>query len=205
MAVVNLLGDSIIDNKIYVGQHELSVSEHLHNLTDDIINTLAIDGHTTKDVLNIQINRLPRYSTHQVLSIGGNDLLQNISFLQIYEKYSANDVLEQAVGIMAPIKKRYQTIVNKLSQQDSSILLCTVYEGNLLNDPLLSDIALSSKAMVSMLNDIIYSTGNLFNAKVLDLRNIFIKPTDYANPIEPSHIGGSKFALEIHDWIEKSA
>ena len=174
MAVVNLLGDSIIDNKIYVGQHELSVSEHLHNLTDDIINTLAIDGHTTKDVLNIQLNRLPRYSTHQVLTIGGNDLLQNISFLQIYEKYSANDVLEQAVGIMAPIKKRYQTIVNKLSQQDSSILLCTVYEGNLLNDPLLSDIALSSKAMVSMLNDIIYSTGNLFNAKVLDLRNIFI-------------------------------
>ena len=205
MAVVNLLGDSIIDNKIYVGQHELSVSEHLHNLTDDIINTLAIDGHTTKDVLNIQINRLPRYSTHQVLTIGGNDLLQNISFLQIYEKYSANDVLEQAVGIMAPIKKRYQTIVNKLSQQDSSILLCTVYEGNLLNDPLLSDIALSSKAMVSMLNDIIYSTGNLFNAKVLDLRNIFIKPTDYANPIEPSHIGGYKFALEINDWLEKSA
>ena len=84
MAVVNLLGDSIIDNKIYVGQHELSVSEHLHNLTDDIINTLAIDGHTTKDVLNIQINKLPSYSTHQVLSIGGNDLLQNISFLQVY-------------------------------------------------------------------------------------------------------------------------
>ena len=54
MAVVNLLGDSIIDNKIYVGQHELSVSEHLHNLTDDIINILAVDGHTTKDVLNLR-------------------------------------------------------------------------------------------------------------------------------------------------------
>ena len=26
MAVVNLLGDSIIDNKIYVGPHELSVT-----------------------------------------------------------------------------------------------------------------------------------------------------------------------------------
>ena len=42
MAVVNLLGDSIIDNKIYVGPHELSVSEHLYNLTDDIINSLAV-------------------------------------------------------------------------------------------------------------------------------------------------------------------
>jgi hypothetical protein len=205
MAVVNLLGDSIIDNKIYVGPHELSVTEHLHNLTDDVINSIAVDGHTTKDVIHAQLDQLPYYSTHQVLSIGGNDLLQNMFFLKNAEQLTANEVFEQSVGIMAPIKRRYQTIVEKLSQQDSNILLCTVYEGNLLNDPLLYDIALSSKAMVSMLNDIVYSTANTYNAEVLELRNIFTKPKDYANPIEPSHIGGSKFALEINDWIQQSA
>ncbi len=205
MAVVNLLGDSIIDNKIYVGPHELSVTEHLHNLCDDVINSIAVDGHTTKDVIHNQLDLLPQYSTHQVLSIGGNDLLQNMYFLKNRERLSANEVFEQAVGIMAPIKRRYQTIVEKLSLQDSNILLCTVYEGNLLNDPLLYDIALSSKAMVSMLNDIVYSTANMYKAEVLELRNIFTKPRDYANPIEPSHIGGSKFALEINDWIQQSA
>ena len=205
MAVVNLLGDSIIDNKIYVGPHELSVTEHLHNLCDDVINSIAVDGHTTKDVIHNQLDLLPQYSTHQVLSIGGNDLLQNMYFLKNRERLSANEVFEQAVGIMAPIKRRYQTIVEKLSLQNSNILLCTVYEGNLLNDPLLYDIALSSKAMVSMLNDIVYSTANMYNAEVLELRNIFTKPRDYANPIEPSHIGGSKFALEINDWIQQSA
>ena len=205
MAVVNLLGDSIIDNKIYVGPHELSVTEHLHNLSDDVINSIAVDGHTTKDVIHNQLDLLPQYSTHQVLSIGGNDLLQNMYFLKNQERLTANEVFEQAVGIMAPIKRRYQTIVEKLSLQDSNILLCTVYEGNLLNDPLLYDIALSSKAMVSMLNDIVYSTANTYNAEVLELRNIFTKPRDYANPIEPSHIGGSKFALEINDWIQQSA
>ena len=205
MAVVNLLGDSIIDNKIYVGPHELSVTEHLHNLCDDVINSIAVDGHTTKDVIHNQLDLLPQYSTHQVLSIGGNDLLQNMYFLKNRERLSANEVFEQAVGIMAPIKRWYQTIVEKLSLQDSNILLCTVYEGNLLNDPLLYDIALSSKAMVSMLNDIVYSTANMYNAEVLELRNIFTKPRDYANPIEPSHIGGSKFALEINDWIQQSA
>ena len=205
MAVVNLLGDSIIDNKIYVGPHELSVTEHLHNLCDEVINSIAVDGHTTKDVIHNQLDLLPQYSTHQVLSIGGNDLLQNMYFLKNRERLSANEVFEQAVGIMAPIKRRYQTIVEKLSLQDSNILLCTVYEGNLLNDPLLYDIALSSKAMVSMLNDIVYSTANMYNAEVLELRNIFTKPRDYANPIEPSHIGGSKFALEINDWIQQSA
>ena len=205
MAVVNLRGDSIIDNKIYVGPHELSVTEHLHNLCDDVINSIAVDGHTTKDVIHNQLDLLPQYSTHQVLSIGGNDLLQNMYFLKNRERLSANEVSEQAVGIMAPIKRRYQTIVEKLSLQDSNILLCTVYEGNLLNDPLLYDIALSSKAMVSMLNDIVYSTANMYKAEVLELRNIFTKPRDYANPIEPSHIGGSKFALEINDWIQQSA
>ena len=205
MAVVNLLGDSIIDNKVYVGPHELSVTEHLHNLCDDVINSIAVDGHTTKDVIHNQLDLLPQYSTHQVLSIGGNDLLQNMYFLKNRERLSANEVFEQAVGIMAPIKRRYQTIVEKLSLQDSNILLCTVYEGNLLNDPLLYDIALSSKAMVSMLNDIVYSTANMYKAEVLELRNIFTKPRDYANPIEPSHIGGSKFALEINDWIQQSA
>ena len=205
MAVVNLLGDSIIDNKIYVGPHELSVTEHLHNLCDDVINSIAVDGHTTKDVIHNQLDLLPQYSTHQVLSIGGNDLLQNMYFLKNRERLSANEVFEQAVGIMVPIKRRYQTIVEKLSLQDSNILLCTVYEGNLLNDPLLYDIALSSKAMVSMLNDIVYSTANMYKAEVLELRNIFTKPRDYANPIEPSHIGGSKFALEINDWIQQSA
>ena len=205
MAVVNLLGDSIIDNKVYVGPHELSVTEHLHNLTDDVINSIAVDGHTTKDVINAQLDRLPHYSTHQVLSIGGNDLLQNMYFLKNAEQFTANEVFEQAVGIMAPIKRRYRTIVEKLSLQNSNILLCTVYEGNLLNDPLLYDIALSSKAMVSMLNDIVYSTANTYKAEVLELRNIFTTPKDYANPIETSHIGGSKFALEINDWIKKSA
>ena len=205
MAVVNLLGDSIIDNKFYVGPHELSVTEHLHNLNDDVINSIAVDGHTTKDVIHAQLDKLPHYSTHQVLSIGGNDLLQNIYFLKNAEQFTANEVFEQAVGIMAPIKRRYQTIVEKLSLQNSNILLCTVYEGNLLNDPLLYDIALSSKAMVSMPNDIVYSTANTYKAEVLELRNIFTTPKDYANPIEPSHIGGSKFALEINDWIKKSA
>jgi hypothetical protein len=205
MAVVNLLGDSIIDNKIYVGPHELSVTEHLHNLSDDVINSIAVDGHTTKDVIHAQLDLLPQYSTHQVLSIGGDDLLQNMYFLKNQERLTTNEVFEQAVGIMAPIKRRYQTIVEKLSLQDSNILLCTVYEGNLLNDPLLYDIALSSKAMVSMLNDIVYSTANTYNAQVLELRTIFTTPKDYANPIEPSHIGGSKFALEINDWIQQSA
>ena len=65
MAVVNLLGDSIIDNKIYVGPHELSVTEHLHNLCDDVINSIAVDGHTTKDVIHNQSFPLLKLDLYQ--------------------------------------------------------------------------------------------------------------------------------------------
>ncbi len=201
MSAVCLLGDSIIDNKVYVGRNELSVKEHLEAMSGAMFKQLAVDGHTTKDVLNFQLNQLPKISTHKVLSIGGNDLLGQISFLKNKEFFTPKEIMEQAVCKLAPIKQRYRAIVEKMSQQKSKILLCTVYEGNLSNDLLYSDIEFASKAMVSMLNDIIYSTGASYNIDVLELRNIFTTPEDYANPIEPSHIGGKKLASSIIDWV----
>jgi hypothetical protein len=57
--------------------------------------------------------------------------------------------------------------------------------------------------MVSMLNDIIFSAGSTFNVDVLELRNIFTKPEDYANPIEPSHKGGEKLSNKILEWVNR--
>ena len=201
MAVVSLLGDSIIDNKVYVKENELSVKEHLEHNSSHLYTQLAVDGHTTKDVLRFQLNSLPNLATHQVISMGGNDLLNHISFLKSKVELTPKEVMEQAVCKLAPIKHRYRSIVKKLSQQDSNILLCTVYEGNLSSDIFYRDISFASMAMVSMLNDIIFSTGATFNVDVLELRNIFTEEQDYANPIEPSHIGGMKLASRILDWI----
>jgi len=202
MAYVSLLGDSIIDNKVYVQPNELSVKEHLEEQSEYMFKQLAVDGHTTNDVLSFQLDKLPKLSTHKVLSIGGNDLLGQVYFLKNKDEFTAKEVMEQAVCKLAPIKNRYRTIVKNLSEQDSNILLCTVYEGNLLDDSLYSDIAFASKAMVSMLNDIIFSTAATYKVDVLELRNIFTNPEDYANPIEPSHKGGRKLATGIIDWIK---
>ena len=201
MAYVSLLGDSIIDNKIYVNPGELSVKEHLEEQSGYVFKQLAVDGHRTQDVINYQLDSLTNLSTHNVLSIGGNDLLSHMSFLQSSLELTVVELLEQTVGLLAPIKKRYRTIVENLSQQNPNVLLCTVYEGNLMGDPYYSNVAFASKAMVSMLNDIIFSTGSTFNVDVLELRNIFTKPEDYANPIEPSHKGGAKLSQNILKWV----
>ena len=74
--VVALLGDSIIDNKVYVEQNELSVTEHLQKINDEdyYFEMIAVDGDTTKEVIDNQLEKIRANNSHIVLSIGGNDL-----------------------------------------------------------------------------------------------------------------------------------
>ena len=73
--------------------------------------------------------------------------------------------------------------------------------GDLVDSDEFSDVNNSSKTMVSLFNDIVYRTANKYSADVLELREIFVRPEDYANPIEPSHIGGGKLAKAIQKWV----
>jgi lysophospholipase L1-like esterase len=82
-----LLGDSIIDNRSYVLEDELDVTAHLKKLYSDqpdvSITNNAVDGDTMYD---LEYNHLDtsdvEEASHIIVSIGGNDLLHNISFLQ---------------------------------------------------------------------------------------------------------------------------
>ena len=58
MSAVCLLGDSIIDNKVYVGEGELSVTEHLQHNSPSYFTMIAVDGDTTEDVLENQLDNL---------------------------------------------------------------------------------------------------------------------------------------------------
>ena len=90
-----LLGDSIIDNKIYVLDGEFSVLEHIQSKTEIPVTQLALDGATTDDVLDNQLSNISSEASHIVLSVGGNDLLNEIGFLMEDFKYTPNQVLEK--------------------------------------------------------------------------------------------------------------
>jgi len=196
-----LLGDSTIDNKVYVEPGELSVKEHLDNLVDYEVLQIALDGAITDDVINNQINLIPPDTTHILLSIGGNDLLQEIDFLYQDLKYTPKRLLEIVIGLLSPVTENYETIVKQLSTNRAKLLCATVYEGNLVGSVEFDSISNSSKAMVSLLNDSIFRICDEYKLDTLDLRNIFVSPEDYANPIEPSHEGGLKFAKKIKEWV----
>ena len=201
---VVLFGDSIIDNKTYVSHGEFSVLEHLENISNYEYIQVAYDGHTTFDVQNKQLHLSTIVKpSHIVLSAGGNDLLQNLSYLS---KGPVSNVNEAVSGIQQhifePLEQRFETIIEELSSQRANLLICTVYEGDLGRTDEFKDVLDSSKIMVSSFNDIVYKTAKKYNADVLELREIFISSDDYANPIEPSHIGGEKLAKSIVEWIK---
>ena len=197
-----LLGDSTIDNKAYVEPGELSVKEHLDNLVNHEVLQIALDGAITDDVINNQIDLIPADTTHILLSIGGNDLLQEIDFLYQDFKYAPKRLLETVIGLLSPVTENYETIVKQLSTNRAKLLCATVYEGNLVGSVEFDSISNSSKAMVSLLNDLIFRVCHKYNIQTIELRNIFTKPEHYANPIEPSHLGGMKFAKKIVEWVQ---
>ena len=200
---VSLLGDSIIDNKVYVGEGELSVTEHLQHNSPSYFTMIAVDGDTTEDVLDNQLDNLKEPVSHIVLSIGGNDLLQNLHLLQD-ETSGMKFALEKCSELISEIQENYIKILEHLSQYDAKVLLCTVYEGDLESDLLLAEYDKAGQVMLKMHNDTVYYLASKFEVDVLELRNIFTNKEDYANPIEPSHIGGEKLAKAIIQWMKSS-
>jgi len=227
MKKIYLLGDSIIDNAPYVQKNEKDVASHLNSMYKSSpqinIYNRAVDGHTMKDLLDTQLSDEGlNEATNIVVSIGGNDLLGKLSFLldlEIVEVPHHRMMLRTATPsipipkrnlhfhqtyfqIIKPMKQEYESIVANLSNYRAKLLLCTVYEGDLVDSDEFNQVVYSSKTMLSIFNDIVYRTAKKYNADVLELRDIFVSPEDYANPIEPSHIGGGKLAKAIKNWVD---
>ena len=220
MSKIALLGDSIIDNEVYVEDGEFSVLEHLESLSDHNYIQLAVDGHTTFEVSDRQLSELDKDNDFIILSIGGNDLLEHLPLLlDNINKHTFTRNLEIINEFLEPIRERYEKIVEHLSKENGELLLCTVYNGDFERDAeherfeeyeelisgiddLLKGQQVAATVLARVFNDVVYSTGSKFNVNVLELREIFTESNDYANPIEPSHAGGEKLAKEIIKWIE---
>jgi len=186
-----LLGDSIFDNAVYV-PGEPSV---IQQLTTELgergkATLLATDGDVTTSIVR-QLGGLPVDATHLVLSVGGNDALQHTGIL---DKTIANsaELLAELATIHARFRKAYAEMLGAVLRHGKPTAVCTIYDSNFpLPRKLLADVALS------VFNDAILRCASDVGVPVLDLRRIFREAKDYANPIEPSAIGGAKLVKAI--------
>ena len=179
-----LLGDSVFDNAAYTGGAP-DVVTHLRGLLPARwrATLCAVDGAATRS-LALQLECVPGDASHLVISIGGNDAVENADLLSMCVTSSA-----QALGAfanrLASFEQAYQDAVRKAMALGLPTIVCTIYNGAL--EPERASIA---RVGVALFDDVIVRTATSLGLDVLELRHICTEPEDYANPIEPSGEGG---------------
>lgn len=188
---IALLGDSSIDNARYT-RRQPDVANHLRSFVGagDRVSLLAVDGSTTLD-LGPQLDRITAEMTHLVVSIGGNDALLCASLLDTPVR-STGEALDLFGVATDEFARNHRNALEALRAFDRAIVVCTIYEGNLgaTEGP-------RARVALKMWNDIIVRNARGIEADVIELRDVCNELSDFANPIEPSGIGGRKIARAI--------
>lgn len=189
-----LLGDSIFDNEIYV-KGEPDVVGQLRTILPpgDRATLLAVDGDRTHDVAR-QLQSLPADTTHTVISVGGNDALDQSGILSQGARSFA-EVLERLAALSERFQTAYRQMLQNALKQGVPLAVCTIY------DPNYSD-ATTQRLVVAALshfNDCILREAFSHGVPVIDLRLVCNESSDFANDIEPSSTGAAKIARAVLD------
>jgi len=196
MAHIVLLGDSIFDNKAYIG-NEPDVISHLQKLipTNWQADLNAVDGSLVENVSG-QLLKSPSDATHFVISAGGNNAIMNADVLGLKVNSSA-EVFNNLSDRISTFEYHYREMLKTVLSRNLPTAVCTIYYPN-SPEPSFQKLAV---AALSSFNDVIIRQAISFGIPFLDLRLICSEKDDYANEIEPSSKGGRKIAENILELI----
>jgi GDSL-like Lipase/Acylhydrolase family len=201
-AVIILLGDSIIDNGAYVRSGEPDVAQQLEMLLPrHTVVKRAVDGSTCADVLGWQVGDL-HDADRMILSAGGNDALEHIDLLEGVIDACAKDVLVRLWSIREEFRRSYAALLDCLALTRRPVLVLTVYNPCFRGHGFDAAYQQAAESAVSIINDVIQQEGRRHSFDILELRTLFHDRADYANPIEPSAIGGAKLAKCMSNWVK---
>ena len=200
MPHIVLLGDSIFDNAAYTQGGPDVLSQLRGELPAGWTATLAaVDGAQADDVAT-QVADAAATATHLVLSVGGNDALMASGLLD-EPVYSSADALRLIGASVREFEERYRAAVAACLAPGLPLAVCTIYHGNFPDPDYRERVAVALTAF----NDAIVRTACAQGLDVIDLRAVCDHPQDYANPIEPSAIGGAKIARAIAGVVTGTA
>ena len=197
MAHIVLLGDSIFDNKAYVGDAPDVVEQLRSMIPQDWQATLrAVDGSIVENV-SVQLERSPENATHFIISSGGNNALMNTDILNMRAN-SAAEVFNVLADRTRDFENNYRAMLETVASRNIPTAICTIYNPN-FPEPAVQKVAV---AALCPFNDVIIRQATLAGVPFLDLRLICNEKDDYANPIEPSSKGGRKIAAKILEVVK---
>jgi hypothetical protein len=191
-----LLGDSIFDNKAYVGSGPDVIVQAREALPSGWSATLAaIDGAVTSDI-KTRLKTLPADATHLIVSVGGNDALQEKGLIEEKAR-SVAEVLDKLAKVKESFQKDYTAMLDAVVARKLPAGVCTIYEAR-YQDKTTRKIA---AAGLTIFNDSILREAFARGLPVIDLRIMFEDDADYANDIEPSVKGGAKIARAVASLV----
>jgi len=198
MTHIVLLGDSIFDNAVYV----LDGEDVIHHIKRKIppswsATLLAVDGSVARDIPD-QARGLLDDTTHLFLSVGGNDALKNMYYLSMRAE-SVAQVMTIFSRLAIDFLNNYITAVKSLLETRLPLTLCTIYKPNFQ----LAEQQTVATSALTFWNDVIIQTAITYKLPIIELRQIFTSPADYANSIEPSAIGADKLSNWIIEVVQK--
>jgi lysophospholipase L1-like esterase len=200
-----LMGDSVFDNAAYVrgGPDVVRQARERFGPEGWHATLVAVDG-AVADGVRRQIPRIPPDATHLVVSAGGNDALGSVDVLYRSTR-TVGAALAMLGDVVAPFEARYRTMLGEVLSLGLPTAVCTVYNPVFPNPEERRYAALG----LAVFNDAILRVALQAGVPVLELRSICGADEDFANPIEPSVIGGEKMVSAIaallaeHDFTRK--
>jgi hypothetical protein len=122
---IALMGDSIFDNRNYVGSDPDVVTHLRKQLPTGWAATLcAIDG-STSNMIVAQMTRIPKDTTYIVVSVGGNDALKHQDLLSNNEGNNQS-ILTELAQVAATFTDNYREALVKLKALGKPITVCTI-------------------------------------------------------------------------------
>ena len=167
MKNVVLLGDSIFDNKSYVGAGPdvvTSSGRPAVRLDRDARCARRLDHRRHQS----QLNAMPQDATHLVVSVGGNNALGEKAMIEESAR-SVAEVLDKLAKIKAEFAKSYGAMLDGVLARKLPAAVCTIYEAR-YQDPTTREIA---GAGLTVFNDVIMREAFARGMPVIDLRLVF--------------------------------
>jgi len=177
-----LLGDSIFDNGVYVVPGQNDVTDHLHQKIADsewILDQRAVDGAVVSDVIQQLSSKPVSTPCTFVMSAGGNDALGHVG--EIYHLRLAD-----FHAIKEAFRRRYVATLNAILAYKQPLIVCTIYNPKYPH----KEMQIMAEAGLSFFNDVITEEALRLDLPIIDLREVCASAEAFANPIEPSEIGG---------------
>jgi len=197
-----IYGDSIIDNGSYVGSSEPDVAQQISSLIPDWdVNSFATDGARCSDIAEQLKHNPPPSDAFVLLTGGGNDVMDTMWVVEDDTDRTFPEVLGLLVNIKEQFRTKYCEVMAELKNRPA--LIATIYNPK-FDHSSTEPIKKPAVGLLTVFNDVIQEEACAAGYSILELRRLVTRAEHFANPIEPSALGGETIAEATASWLAKS-